>query len=165
MRSFMIFLTQIAKLLKSKRNDNLSDNDHLGHSSHGSLSVIVLLLLTCTQVATGLFNTDDYTFAPLSGLVDDSARLVLSEIHTISFDVLCCVIGLHILAIIYYRLKLKRTLTSSMLSGKKSSARSDLFISDSRLMVALIIMIVSITIVYATINCCSDSIPVGEFDF
>ena len=166
---FSNLIKQIAKLPISKNRTNKKDNnssgENLGHSSQGSLSVLVLLLLLTVQVGTGLFNTDDYTFAPLSGLVNYETRIIIGKIHSFSFDALCFMVGLHILAIIYYRIARRKTLTKSMISGYKSSTHNDGFIRDSKSLVALITVIASALIVYGTINCCADSIPVGEFDF
>lgn len=162
---FANLIKQIIKLVISKKKESSHPVDDLGHSSQGSLSVLVLLALVTTQVGTGLFNTDDYTFAPLSGLVSDETRILLGEIHILSFDALRIMICLHIFAILYYRIVRKKKLTQSMISGYKHAMNAEGFIRNSKLLVALLIVVASVVIVYATVNCCSDSIPVGEFDF
>jgi cytochrome b len=90
-----------------------------GHSPIGGYSVVAMLLLLAVQVGTGLFavDIDGIESGPLSYLVDFDRGRQLAEIHETSFNVLLGLIGLHILAIAYYRLRGRR-LIAPMITGR-----------------------------------------------
>ena len=91
----------------------------IGHSPLGALSVLAMLVVLKLQVATGLLNADD------DGLVEGSLAHAVSieasdfahEFHETLFDVLLILIGLHVAAILFYRL-LGKDLVTPMVSGK-----------------------------------------------
>ena len=92
----------------------------VGHTPLGALSVIALLGLIAIQVATGLFNSDDdgLNEGPLAPLVSYDTAEAVHEVHDFMFDVLLVVIGLHVAAILFYRLFLGKELVGPMVSGK-----------------------------------------------
>jgi cytochrome b len=92
----------------------------IGHTPLGALSVIALLGLTALQVATGLFNTDDDGLAegPLAALVGFDVSDAAHDLHDLLFDVLLAFIGLHVAAILFYRLFLGKKLLGPMISGR-----------------------------------------------
>lgn len=92
----------------------------IGHTPIGALSVIALLGLIAMQVATGLFNSDDdgLNEGPLAPLVSFDTADAAHEVHDFVFDVLLVFIGLHIAAILFYRLFLGKELIGPMVSGK-----------------------------------------------
>jgi cytochrome b len=91
----------------------------IGHSPLGALSVLAMLVVLKLQVATGLLNADD------DGLVEGSLAHAVSletsdfahDFHDTLFDALLVLIGLHVAAIIFYRLAGK-DLVRPMVSGK-----------------------------------------------
>ena len=93
----------------------------IGHTPLGALSVVALLALVVAQVATGLVNSDrdglvEGPLAPLfSGGVADAAH----EVHELLFNVLLVFIGLHIAAVLYYRLVLGKKLVKPMITGAR----------------------------------------------
>jgi cytochrome b len=91
-----------------------------GHAPLGALSVLALLLMLFVQAGTGLFATDeDGLFpGPLAYLVSIRASDSITELHEELFDWLLILIGLHIAAILLYRLALGRDLLGPMITGK-----------------------------------------------
>lgn len=90
----------------------------IGHNPLGSLSVFALIAVVALQVALGLFSTDNDGLmeGPLAGLVSLDTTDRLTELHETMFNVLLGLIGLHIAAILYYRLRGKN-LVGPMLTG------------------------------------------------
>lgn len=91
----------------------------IGHNPLGALSTLTLLFLLAAQVGLGLFNTDSdgLTGGPLSHLIGFEASERVQELHDDLFDVLLLFIGLHIAAIVFFRLVLGKKLTGPMITG------------------------------------------------
>lgn len=92
----------------------------IGHNPLGGWSVVAMLALLLAQVITGLFANDDiFTEGPLYSLVDKDTSDYLTYLHTVNQYVLYGLIGLHVAAIIYYRLFKRENLVSAMITGRK----------------------------------------------
>lgn len=91
----------------------------LGHNPLGALSVLAMLLLVLLQAGTGLFSNDEISAeGPLAKLVDEGLSGRISEFHAnISGTAIYVLIGLHIAAIVYYRVRKKQNLVKPMISG------------------------------------------------
>lgn len=89
-----------------------------GHNPLGGYSVILLLLVLFVQIGTGLFavDVDGLESGPLSFFVSFDQGRFAAEVHEISFTALQALVGLHILAIIFYRLR-GNHLTRAMVTG------------------------------------------------
>lgn len=96
-----------------------------GHAPLGALSVLALLALMLVQVGTGLFAVDeDGLFpGPLAHLAGVGASDSMTGLHEELFDWLLVLIGLHILAILLYRLALGRNLLGPMITGNADLPR------------------------------------------
>ena len=96
-----------------------------GHAPLGALSVLALLALLLVQVGTGLFASDEDGFfsGPLSYLVSIGASESMTGLHEELFDWLLVLIGLHVAAILLYRLALGRNLVGPMITGKADLPR------------------------------------------
>ena len=90
-----------------------------GHNPLGGYSVIAMLLALAIQVGTGLFavDVDGIESGPLSSLVSFDTGRAAAEIHELSFAVLQVLIVLHLLAIVFYRLRGRR-LILPMVTGR-----------------------------------------------
>lgn len=78
----------------------------VGHNPLGGYSVVAMLLILLLQVTTGLFGYDDILFeAPLYHLVSEQSAALLMEFHEINFNIALLLVGLHIAAIVLYRLR------------------------------------------------------------
>jgi cytochrome b len=96
-----------------------------GHAPLGALSVLALLVLLLVQIGTGLFAMDEDGFfgGPLAYLVSVGISDGMTELHEELFDFLLILIGLHIAAILLYRLALGRNLLGPMITGKADLPR------------------------------------------
>jgi cytochrome b len=90
-----------------------------GHTPLGALSVLALLGVIAAEVGLGLVAVDEDGFAegPLAHLVSLDWSDLATDLHEDLFNVLLALIGLHMAAIIYYRLRGKR-LVGAMVTGK-----------------------------------------------
>ena len=91
-----------------------------GHAPLGALSVLALLAMLFVIVGTGLFAADeDGLFSgPLAYLVSVGVSDTTTGLHEELFDILLVLIGLHVAAILLYRLALGRNLLGPMITGK-----------------------------------------------
>lgn len=94
----------------------------IGHSPLGALSVLLMLAAIAVQVGLGLFAADDDGFyeGPLAHLVSFDLSEQLTELHEDWFNVILVLIGLHIAAVLFYRLALGKRLIRPMLTGRGS---------------------------------------------
>lgn len=97
-----------------------------GHNPLGGYSVILMLLTLILQVGTGLFagDTDGLESGPLSYLVTFDQSRVAAKVHHLSFTVLQLLVLLHVVAIIYYRLRGRR-LIAPMITGRDNQLAPD----------------------------------------
>jgi len=96
-----------------------------GHNPLGALMVLALLGLLGFQVGSGLFATDVDSFlwdGPLAKLINSDLSEAITGWHKISFKLLLAAVGLHLSAIVFYRLIKRRNLVVAMLSGWQTYA-------------------------------------------
>src|SRR6187551_3438004 len=119
-----------------------------GHAPLGALSVLALLAMLFVIVGTGLFAADeDGLFSgPLAYLVNSSLSDTLTELHEELFNILLILIGLHVAAILLYRLALGRNLLGPMITGKAKLAAGVEPMRPGKWWVALICLVVAIAI-------------------
>lgn len=116
-----------------------------GHNPLGALSVILLLLLLIAQVTLGLFavDVDGIESGPLSHLVSFDTGRACAEVHETLFNVLLAVIGLHIVAVLYYLLFRRQNLIATMIHGGRDipagTANSLARLSWPKLLIGLIL--------------------------
>ena len=91
-----------------------------GHSPLGALSVVALLGVIALIVATGLvlFEDDGFISGPLASLVSEDITDEAEDWHELLFNLLLGLIGLHIAAILYYRLVHRKQLVRAMITGQ-----------------------------------------------
>lgn len=90
----------------------------LGHNPVAGWMVLALLLVLLVQTATGLFANDDIMWeGPLYPLVSKALSDRLTGIHEFNFGVLGGLVGIHIAAILWHRLRKGERLVSAMLTG------------------------------------------------
>jgi cytochrome b len=92
-----------------------------GHSPLGGLSILAFLLVLFLQIATGLFSDDQADFVgPLNAYVSNGlARLATRYHKQIGEPLVYVMVGLHLAAILVYRLRRRWKLTSAMWTGDK----------------------------------------------
>lgn len=99
---------------------------HHGHNPLGGWSVLALLTFLSIQVSTGLFIADEDlgVEGPFAKLVSNKVSDALAEVHEASFAILLLLIGVHLSAIIYYRVAKKENLVAPMITGFKQLPRT-----------------------------------------
>jgi cytochrome b len=115
-----------------------------GHSPLGALAVLVILAVIAAQAGSGLFMTDDILYEGpwYVAVSSDTADLASTVHHRLAWPV-GVLIGLHLAAILAYRLYKGQRLTRAMITGRKPSDRisaSD-SISHSRSVLALVVIV------------------------
>lgn len=95
----------------------------VGHNPLGALSVIVLLLILCTQVGTGLFavDVDGIESGPLSDWVSFNRGRSLALLHHVCFTALQVLVVLHVAAVLFYLVYKRDNLIWPMITGKRRS--------------------------------------------
>lgn len=91
-----------------------------GHAPLGALSVVALLGLLLFQTVSGLFATDEdgLLIGPLSRFISLDLSDVLTELHEEAFNILIALVVLHVAAILFYRVVLRKRLVGPMISGR-----------------------------------------------
>lgn len=95
--------------------------DSIGHSPLGALSVFALLAVLVAQVSTGLLSDDEIAFAgPLTRFVSNAWVGQATWYHKeVGQYLVFGLVGLHVLAILFYTLARKQRLVGPMLHGDK----------------------------------------------
>lgn len=89
-----------------------------GHNPLGALSVLALLIIVGFQAVSGLFATDDImTTGPLYAYVSASTANLLTSLHKLNEWSIIGIVSLHVLAIAWYSLMLRKRLVRPMLVG------------------------------------------------
>ncbi len=89
-----------------------------GHSPLGGAAVAAMLMIIFMQAVTGLFNSDEIFFdGPYFHAIDRELAGTLGALHETLFNVLLFLVVLHISAIAFYQLKLKKKLIVAMFTG------------------------------------------------
>jgi cytochrome b len=95
----------------------------VGHSPLAALSVIALLALLLFQTVSGLMSNDDIAFrGPLYDLVTKSTSNWLTGLHRQNIWLIGALIGLHVVAVLFYTLVRKDNLIGPMIHGRKDVA-------------------------------------------
>jgi cytochrome b len=119
----------------------------IGHSPLGAISVIALLGLLIVQVGLGLISSDEdgLVEGPLALLVSASTSDWAADLHEDLFNVLLVLIGLHIAAILFYRLRGKR-LIGPMVTGRGAAEPGMEPMRRGKAWVALLCLLIAIGI-------------------
>lgn len=98
----------------------------LGHNPLGALSVWALLLFLLVQVGTGLISDDEIAAAgPLTALVSGDTVARASWYHKdIGAWVLIALVGLHVLAILFYAVVKRQALVGAMVHGDRQAEQA-----------------------------------------
>jgi cytochrome b len=92
----------------------------LGHTPLGALSVFAMLLAIAVQAGTGLFTSDEIaTEGPLARIVSNATVASASSVHHFNQNLILVLVGLHLLALLYYRAFRRLSLVKPMVVGDK----------------------------------------------
>ena len=119
----------------------------IGHNPLGALSVIALLGTVAVQVGLGLISEDEdgLYMGPLATLVSTDTADKARDLHELWFNALLAMIALHVLAILYYRLRGK-ALTWPMITGKARVGPGEEPIRPGKWWVALACLLMGVAI-------------------
>jgi len=115
-----------------------------GHNPLGALAVFALLVVLAAQAASGVFISDDILYeGPWFAAVSSDTTDLASRIHHQLAWPVGVLLGLHIAAILAYRLLKGQRLTRAMITGRKPASRipESESIPGSRTIVALILVV------------------------
>jgi len=117
----------------------------IGHNPLGALSVVALLGAIAFQVGTGLLSSDEDGLAsgPIANLVSIDLSDKITDLHEEFFNVLLALAGLHVAAIIFYRLRGK-SLVAPMITGRAEIPPGTEPMSRGKWWIALICLAVAI---------------------
>lgn len=120
----------------------------IGHTPLGALSALALLGLSLLQVVTGLFNADDdgLVEGPLAPLVSYDAADFAHDAHELLFNVLLVFIGLHVAAIVFYRLVRGKKLLGAMITGRAAIDPAAEPMRPGRWWMALLCLLVALAV-------------------
>jgi cytochrome b len=139
----------------------------VGHTPLGALSVWALLLVLLAQVGSGLFADDEIAFSgPLAALVsgdwvDDATRYH----KNVGKFLLLGLVGLHLAALVFYRVVRQQVLVKPMIVGDKRLAQRVPGSQDntrSRLL-ALVVLLICCGLVYTIVSLGDGSWPASGF--
>jgi len=98
-----------------------------GHNALGAISVLAMLGLVLTVVVLGLFavDVDGLYSGPLSSYVTFKQGRHIAHLHYKWFNGLLWVIGLHLLAVVFYYIHKRHNLVFPMISGTRDAGAGD----------------------------------------
>jgi cytochrome b len=132
--------------------------EFLGHNPLGGWSVVVMLVSLLVQACSGLFANDDSGFeGPLAKYVSKETSDFFSHIHSLNINLLYVLVGLHVLAILFYLFKKRENLVAPMITGYKRSrarldARAAAAAHGSKLAALVLLLIAAAAVYYAVIR-------------
>jgi len=95
-------------------------NRFAGHNPAGALMALILLGTLGLQVASGLVYSDDvFWFGPLYFEASETLQQWAALLHPRLPALLLALVALHILAVLYHRLRLREPLVAAMVHGRK----------------------------------------------
>lgn len=91
-----------------------------GHNPLGGWSVVLMLATLVTMVVAGLFSVDvdGLESGPLADYVSFDQGRVAAHIHGFVFNLLLALIATHLVAILFYLVRLRHNLIGPMITGR-----------------------------------------------
>jgi cytochrome b len=124
-----------------------------GHNALGAVSILVMLGLMAAVAGVGLFvvDVDGLYSGPMSSYVSFGAGRELARLHYDLFDWLLIVIGVHLLAVLFYLVWKRHNLVSPMISGRsRADMREELVAAPLRRLLPGIVLALAIVWVIST---------------
>lgn len=125
---FASFCKTPAQVVRYVRKDmwSVKSTQTAGHNPLGGWSVMAMLATMLLQTSLGLIavDVDGMESGPLSYLVSFDTGRVAATTHHYVFNILLCLIGLHIAAIAFHHFYKRQNLTKLMITGMARSNES-----------------------------------------
>ena len=118
---FRAFVRPVGEIVAYARTlGKRAPGHHPGHNPLGGLSVVAMLAVLLLQAGLGMFavDVDGLHEGPLSFLVSYDAAREAAELHEDVVDVLLVLVGLHVAAILFYRVFKRERLVKPMVTGR-----------------------------------------------
>jgi cytochrome b len=104
---------------------NRAHQRYLGHNPLGGWSILAMLAALGVQAGTGLFANDDIiTEGPLAHWIGKGLSDLLTRVHLLNKGVLMTLVGVHVLAVVFYHLVKHENLLVPMITGHKRWPRA-----------------------------------------
>ncbi|MCI4592565.1 cytochrome b/b6 domain-containing protein [Sphingobium sp. BYY-5] len=99
-----------------------------GHNPVGGWSVLLMLAALMGMVTAGLFavDVDGLESGPLADYVSFDQGRSASDIHGVLFNLLLALTALHVVAILFYLLRLRHDLVGPMIHGHRAASAEDM---------------------------------------
>ncbi|WP_421870419.1 cytochrome b/b6 domain-containing protein [Motiliproteus sp.] len=114
---------QLNPITAAQYTRNLLRSQHraqYGHTPAGSLMVVLMLGLLSLQLLTGMMSTDDIIWSgPLYPAVSETIAEIAGETHEVIQGLMQLLVGVHVFAILLYKLKFNEPLVPAMVHGRK----------------------------------------------
>ncbi|PTQ12755.1 Ni/Fe-hydrogenase 1 b-type cytochrome subunit [Sphingomonas oleivorans] len=116
-----------------------------GHNPIGGWSVMLMLATLAAMVVAGLFavDVDGLESGPLADYVSFDQGRAAANIHGFVFNLLLALVALHVLAILFYLVRLRHNLIGPMIHGRRAVSGNDpvedLRASPSKAMLGIVI--------------------------
>lgn len=116
----------------------------VGHNPLGGLSVLAMLGVILLQAGSGLFTNDDIASeGPLAHLLDETWSQRIGWLHTqVTGQIIYLLIGLHVAAIVYHRVRKKQDLLTPMITGDQLADDKALPANDGALVRVMALLLV-----------------------
>lgn len=125
---------------------------YAGHNPAGGWVGVAIILALLTQASMGLFTDDDIFFrGPLAHLVSGSTARSITGLHVEFSNLILGLAILHVLAILFYALWLKRPLWRDMIGGGRGDRGNANRIAKKPVARALLLLALSAAFVWLVI--------------
>ncbi len=115
----------------------------VGHNPLGGYMVIVLILLVSMQLVSGLFATDEiFTEGPLYSFVSSDTSSLMTWLHRKVFYVMLGFASIHVLAVIYHRIKGDKLIVPMITGYKQVPDTTQLDLKFKPVLLALLLLAV-----------------------
>lgn len=124
---FTTFIPSPARLVHYLQGQG-TPADNAGHNPLGALSVIAMLLILGMQVGTGLVSDDEIAFAGSLVRYVSGDTIAWASVWHKGWGqwLVYAILGLHIVALVFYRIVKRKPLVAAMLHGDKLNQPQDL---------------------------------------
>lgn len=124
-----------------------------GHNPAGGWAIVAMLGVLTAQASTGLANGGELLMeGPWFHSLSEGMRDLAREVHEVNFNLLLGLIGLHLGAIVFYRVKYGKRLVGAMITGKKKTQAGSEDMGASRPWLALGLLALAITLVWGVVS-------------
>lgn len=104
-----------------------------GHNPLGGWMVALMLACLLVQTGSGLFANDDIlNEGPLYQYAGKALSYTLTSLHHVNFNLLLGLVALHVLAIVWHRVRKGERLTAAMVHGRKAVTASPPRLADRK---------------------------------